>query len=477
MTNKEKANGVVYTPLNIVRQMLDMCGYTKSNEDILCKHVIDNSCGEGAFLTEIVRRLVYVCEKKLLAYVDIRKTLESYVHGIEVDNESRLACIKNLNRTLLDIGLDMNVDWDIRCCNALLCGDYNEKMDYVVGNPPYVRVQSLKKDEELYNSVKSYSFCSRGSCDLYLAFYELGLKMLSKNGVLCYISPSGWMKGPAGKEMRVHIKKSMCLAEIYDFKAEQVFENVTTYVAITKLSRKINGKIIYSSVDEEAPSNISYENAFIGDELFLLPEKDFRMVEEIETWDGKVNYRVKNGAATLLDNFFFYKKPKGLLEVPAYKISNGEKRFCFFPHDTYTGEALDEESIKSRSPKSWEYIKENEKQLKKRDYDGIWYAFGRKQGLADISRPKITINTIIRSTNDLKIRVLVPGVVAYSGLYVLFDYTSSEESVRKVNDVTRALTSEDFMVYVKALGKYKNGGYYTFTSRQIEKFLNWKIRH
>ena len=50
----EKSNGRFYTPDFIVCNILDMSGYY--GNAILQKHVIDNSCGDGAFLVEIVRR-------------------------------------------------------------------------------------------------------------------------------------------------------------------------------------------------------------------------------------------------------------------------------------------------------------------------------------------------------------------------------------------------------------------------------------
>ena len=47
MVDKKKERGEVFTPNNIVCDILDSCGYTGSC--IVGKHVIDNSCGDGAF--------------------------------------------------------------------------------------------------------------------------------------------------------------------------------------------------------------------------------------------------------------------------------------------------------------------------------------------------------------------------------------------------------------------------------------------
>ena len=44
---KAKHAGQVFTPNFMVEAMLDYCGYR--GELVLKKHVIDNSCGDGAF--------------------------------------------------------------------------------------------------------------------------------------------------------------------------------------------------------------------------------------------------------------------------------------------------------------------------------------------------------------------------------------------------------------------------------------------
>ena len=51
--NRVKNFGAVYTPLYIVQIMLELSGYDK---DILEKHILENSFGDGAFLREIVRK-------------------------------------------------------------------------------------------------------------------------------------------------------------------------------------------------------------------------------------------------------------------------------------------------------------------------------------------------------------------------------------------------------------------------------------
>src|SRR2546423_13755989 len=86
--------GQVSTPDAIVEFMLDSVGY--SGETILNKHILDNSCGDGAFLKNIVRRYIKLAKEKNLSQKEIKKGLATYIHGIEIDPIAYENCVKNL---------------------------------------------------------------------------------------------------------------------------------------------------------------------------------------------------------------------------------------------------------------------------------------------------------------------------------------------------------------------------------------------
>ena len=65
---KEKKIGQVFTPKYLIENMLDYIGYVGSG--ILKKHIIDNSCGDGAFLKSIVERY---CNESIKAGVCINE--------------------------------------------------------------------------------------------------------------------------------------------------------------------------------------------------------------------------------------------------------------------------------------------------------------------------------------------------------------------------------------------------------------------
>jgi adenine-specific DNA-methyltransferase len=446
-------------------------------ENIPKKHIMDNSCGRGAFLVEIVRRYI-AARKDVIDAQSIGGELATYIHGIDVESNAVEECIKNLDSVAEElIGLKPGtIKWDVTCSDTLTTDNYDGKMDFVVGNPPYVRVQNFKKNKKVYDIVKSYDFCKMGSSDLYMAFYEKGLRMLSPSGTLCYISPIGWLKGPAGKPMRTYVKMTRCLAEIIDFDGKQVFDGVTSYVSIFRFNKHLNIGFAYSKFGSSEKKRIVYESVFIGNEIFLGDKDDLKILGAVEKYDGEKKFRVKNGIATLLDDFFIYDERKpgfGNLEIPIFKASTGEEKILLYPYDN-DGCILPGFQIRDISEEAYEYFNENEERLTKRDYDGEWYGIGRKQGISDVAKNKLAINNIIRSAEDLKINFCPKNSGVYSGYYIILS-DDPKEAAEETILITKALCSDDFIRYVKALGKHKSGGYYTFTSKNVENFLNWKL--
>ena len=75
--------------------------------------------------------------------------------------------------------------------------------DIVIGNPPYIDSETMMKSmpdvRELYKNTYEIA---KGNWDIYVVFFELGMKLLRNNGVLSYITPNKWISIGYGKAMR-----------------------------------------------------------------------------------------------------------------------------------------------------------------------------------------------------------------------------------------------------------------------------------
>lgn len=463
-----KERGKVYTPANIVNHILDLSNYKGSS--ILKKHVIDNSCGDGAFLTEVVKRYIQEAILNKYSLKEIKTDLEIYIHGIEVDLEEKDKCVKNISNLAKIYNLE-NIKWDILCGNSLVINKYNGKMDFVVGNPPYVRIHNLNNKT---NVVKKFLFSQNGMTDLFIVFYEIGLKMLNETGVLGYITPSSLFNSLACRDMREYFIKNTLITKVVDFKHNQLFK-ATTYTAIiilSKINKQENIKYYEYNLTEnllELVDVLEYKYFYLNNNFYFANKNNLKYLDNIINNKNNKNFvEVKNGFATLNDKFFIGKFDFKKYIIPIIKASTGEKKQCLFPYEN--GVLISYKDLIKES-KLKEYFEKNKANLKQRSIEkkSEWYAFGRSQGINDVYKFKYSINTIIKDINSIKLIPCPAGMGVYSGLYILTNL--EKEKLRKI------IINEKFINYIKMLGKYKSGGYYTFSSKDLKKYLEYELRN
>ncbi len=460
-TERIKNSGRVYTPVKIVDAILDLTQYVGSAT--LQRHVVDNSCGDGAFLTRVVRR--YCEAAKLARSRTLRSDLETYIHGIELDQASRDSCVAQLDEVAAEYGA-RNVRWDVLCADALTVSQYDGKMDYVLGNPPYVRVHNLGVSRK---SVRSYEFAQVGMTDLYLVFYEIGRKMLNSRGKLGYITPSSFFNSVAGKSLRHKLVAEKALKKLVDMKHEQVFSAATyTTIVVIEKGREDDALELYDYdryvgpryVDTLRPADYYFNDKF----YFGRHEELSKLKEILKLGAYGDRFEVKNGFATLADKFFIADDLDLPHTIPVVKASTGKTTRCLFPYED--GIPLPESQLFKNKALA-EYYHKYEVKLKSRSLISPqdWTGYGRTQGVNDVARDKCAVNTLIRDKNDVKLTPAPAGTGVYSGLYILSDLTYDQ--------LQALLVADDFANYVAALMKYKAGGYYAFSSKDLKTYLEY----
>ena len=122
----------------------------------------------------------------------------------------------------------------------------------------------------------------------------------------------------------------------------------------------------------------------------------------------------------------------------------------------------------------YNYLLENKEKLLKRsikkDSSIYWYAFGRSQAINDTFCDKMAINSLLRTEEDFKFTHAPSGTGVYGGLYIISNSIPFEE-------IEKVLKTKEFISYVSLLGKYKSGGYYTFSSKDVKRFLDYKFAY
>lgn len=487
---KHKKLGQVFTPTWIVNEILDLVGY--NNDNILDKYILEPSCGDGIFLTEIVCRYIDICLKKGIDTNQIIERLEKYIYAVELDKDEFEKSIQNLDSLVkTKLSIDVKIDWKIYNQNTLdFFKNYLSFFDFVVGNPPYIRIHNL--DTRTRNILKQDFMFSKGTIDIYLSFFEMGFRMLNKAGFLGYITPNSYLHNSSYKLFREYLKNEKIMKTLIDFKANKVFKGFSTYTAITIINKNycdnhfeykelINKKIkSVNRVNFDSLNKNDWSFSNTTDEDFLTNLNKDRNCSIKDFFD------VQYGFATLRDKIFISKTENyndelvyfngSLIEKSILKTVIKGSRFkgkintnevILFPYELENNRyrAITEEKLKVKYPNAFNYLLENKEELEKRDLDkgALWYEFGRSQGVQSIHKEKIVLSTLVNGQIDF---YKVPkDVMMYSGLFIIKNKEFSDWTL-----IENTLKSDEFYKYIRLTGKDFSGGYKSITSKQIKEF-------
>lgn len=181
-----------------------------------------------------------------------------------------------------------------------------EGFDVVIGNPPYVQMQ--KENGRLANQLKDSGYKTfERTGDVYAIFYELGFKVLRKNGVHTFITSSQWLKANYGKSLRKLFlsKNPLKLIAL----GPGVFESavVDTNILIAKNEdnkNELEGSIVdkpeqlnhlHSLPYYPMPSVTVEKWAILNDGKQSINEKIKAKGKALSEWDVKINFGIKTG--------------------------------------------------------------------------------------------------------------------------------------------------------------------------------------
>ena len=182
--------------------------------------------------------------------------------------------------------------------------------DCVIGNPPYIQLQSMGTDADVLERMKYKTYVRTG--DIYCLFYEQGMNLLKPNGCLCYITSNKWMRAGYGKELRQYFIAKTNPVLLIDFAGIKIFDAATveTNILIAKKESYTQNTLacIISNTDDLNKLSVlvqqqAVEYNFAENDSWIIlsaiEQSIKRKIEAVGTplkdWDIRINYGIKTG--------------------------------------------------------------------------------------------------------------------------------------------------------------------------------------
>lgn len=477
-----KEQGIYYTPRfvtdYIVKETVGRFIKEHNANEIFNIKILDPACGSGSFLIRAYDELLtyYAADQqKTVAHLnqnDRLPVLKRNIFGVDLDRQAvEIARLNLLIRSLAGREILPGLKDNIKQGNSLISGTpeklekyfgktYENKrpfdwknqfseiadnggFDIVIGNPPYVRIQSLPRDEaDFYRDIYDSAF---GSFDIYVLFIEQAIKLLKSGGHLGFITSGKFLRSDYGKKIQQLILEKCTVENIVDLSAQQIFNEATTYPVIIVLQKGTSEKPLqYNFVPEnielsgssqplESLSSIYTSQAAITKGTWPPAgsnESLFGKLSQNTAPLREVAKRIFVGLQTSADKIFVLKKLGELKDgkVKVYSSSLNQelelesemlkpfltgknitryysppsKELLLFPYKLSGGKAtlISQSQLQTLYPNVWVYLCLNQNALEQREYGRFqgsnWYAFGRNQNLAIHGQRKLAIPSTVK---------------------------------------------------------------------------------
>ena len=381
-------------------------------------------------------------------------------------------------------------DWAVEFAEVFESGG---GFDIVVENPPFVRIQELRRtNPDLVDWLRAnYRSTTVGNFDLYVAFVERSLQLAAPRGELALILPHKFFNAKYGRPLRELLARGQHLRHVVHFGDQQAFSSATNYVCLLFLARHGSGACRWVKVNDLSAwlAGRQSEGALVRSDDFGANEwsvvvgegaSTLRRVHEIGTKLGDIA-NIFVGLQTSADRIYVVPldadietgltKPFLLTgNLTAYGTPQPSARLVF-PYDIEGGRAtpIAPTSMETRYPRGWAYLCSHRDALvaraRGRMRRACWHVYPYPKNLTKFSGEKLIVQVTAKRPTVLYDK---------SGLYMTGGGSGPFYGIRpktrafSTKYLLALLNSSLFGWVVKAQSTNLRGGYIKFSKQYIE---------
>jgi hypothetical protein len=487
--------GIHNTPPALVRYLtccvLEHAFDGLSPEQVCERRILDPSCGCGVFLVAALRYIYGRLEKATqsvgaLPLQDRLDILGATILGTDLDAQAVEWTMRGLLLTAWEgLGhgagnpddapavvpdLSRNIvarDFLAADTSAALG---NSKIDVVLGGPPFVRLQQMRRSRSAVVARYQQQFrtARSGQFDLFMLFIERAIDLLAVNGWLGFSVSNTFLRSETGRALRRLIAEKCQVHDIIEFEDPKIYPDAVIQIALVlfqKTCARQDGRQVWIRGKGELPqklaalasasSHVSVETRPLAPDVFRSDRWFFQSVEEMgllkriealgKPLDG-LAVHVGQGIVTGADVIFLL---QNLQETQDGKTLVAEREtgrrlwiesavlrpivrnrdirgytkpapstLCLVPYDQ-AGRILSEEALKRQFPDAHRYLMSCRSLLATtcRKRLEAWYAFTAVAGFRFSGQARV-IGGLITAGGDMTI-LDDAGILCHSGVLVM----------------------------------------------------------
>jgi len=410
----KKETGATFTPDKLADFLAEkLLQYSDLTEDKL--KVLDPSCGDGALLRSISKKLIGInIAFEVLGY-DLNLDFLNEA-SIDLQNILSQENISLINEDFLE-SIDVKPKAPELFASLSERTSINNSIDMVIANPPYVRTQILGSD---YSQRIAEKFELKGRVDLYYPFLKAMTYALKTNGLLSVVTSNRYLTTKSGISVRKFLESNFEILEILDLGDTKLFDAAvlpavfigrkksnadnqnSKFVKIYEEQENVDhvvelSKDVYDIISNNSDGYFEVEDKIFkktSGKAFFTRTKESHwnlLTKAEEEWIDKVHqnsdsrisdhFKVRVGIKTTADKVFISDDWKSKNVIPErellfdlisqqniepWSLSEEKKLRVLYP---YKGNVEKKEAIElSKYPKAKEYLNDHYDKLSSRKY-------------------------------------------------------------------------------------------------------------